>query len=232
MANRLPPSDEPHPVSTQTPSAREVFTDVYLRKAWIHPTTDRELYSVPGSNPEFGAPYALAVRRFALKNQVRTLVDLGCGDFRVGQLIAQHPFKYIGVDVVDMVIDYNNKHYASENIEFIRKDISLDVLPEGDLCLVREVFQHLSNVQILAALEQMRAYKWCLVTNRHSGLENPSTPNVDRVQGAEGRTALASALLSDRPPFNRPSVELLFDIPAPTRALPESTIKTYLITHP
>jgi SAM-dependent methyltransferase len=208
-----------------------VFTDVYLRKAWIHPTTDRDLYSGPGSNPEFAAPYAEAVRRFAEDKGVKTIVDLGCGDFRVGRRIARPPFRYVGVDVVDVVVDYNTKHYAAENIEFLRRDICLDPLPGGDLCLVREVFQHLCNDQILAALKQMRAYRWCLVTDRHSGLEDPSNPNVDHPQGAEGRTSLASALRFDRAPFNRPSVELLFDVPAPTRALPGSTIRTYLISH-
>jgi SAM-dependent methyltransferase len=230
-AARRPSTANDFTAISTTLTAREVFTDVYLRKAWIHPTTDRELYSGPGSNPEFGAPYAEAVRRFALEKQVRTIVDLGCGDFRVGQLIAQPPFRYVGVDVVDVVVDYNNQHYASTDVAFVRKDISADALPPGDLCLVREVFQHLSNAQISAALDRMRTFRWCLVTNRESGLENPAALNVDRPQGAEGRASLASALRFNSPPFNRPSVELLFDLPAPTRALPQSTIKTYLITH-
>jgi SAM-dependent methyltransferase len=202
-----------------------------MRKAWLHPTADRELYSGPGSNPEFAEPYAEAVRRFAQAKGGGTIVDLGCGDFRVGGLIARPPFRYVGVDVVDMVVDYNNRHYASENIEFVRRDISLDPLPEGDICLVREVFQHLSNHQISAALQQMRRFKWRLVTNRHSGVEDPSHPNIDRPQGAEGRAGLASALRFDCAPFNEACVELLFDVPAPTRTLPLSTIKTYLITH-
>lgn len=211
--------------------ARDVFADVYRRKAWFSATADRDLYSGPGSNPEFGKPYAEAVRGFAVKHTIKTIVDLGCGDFRVGELIAGPPFKYVGVDVVDAVVDYNNARYGSADIAFVRKDIALDDLPDGDLCLVREVFQHLSNAQIASALDRMRKFKWCLVTDRQSSLADALSPNIDRPQGAESRTALGSALRYDLAPFNKPDVRLWLDIPASTPALPESSIKTFLITN-
>ena len=210
-------------------SARDVFSDVYRRKAWFSPTADRELYSGPGSNAEFAMPYAEAVRRFAEEQGVKTIVDLGCGDFRVGQFLAAPPFHYVGVDVVDAVVDHNLRQYQKDGVRFVRRDIGTDELPDGDLCTVREVFQHLSNHQIAAALKQMRKYRWCLISDREPGPAAAENPNVDRPQGAESRTDLLSALRYDRPPFDQQHVELFLEVPAGTRMLPESTIKTFLI---
>jgi SAM-dependent methyltransferase len=210
--------------------ARAVFTDIYRRRAWVSPTADRDLYSGPGSDEAFARPYADMVRRFAAEHGVKTIVDLGCGDFRVGQLIAGPPFDYVGVDVVDDVIDYSRRHYQRDGVRFLRRDIARDELPDGDLCLVREVFQHLSNRQIAAALARMGKYRLRLVSDREPSAAAALTPNLDRPQGAESRTDLVSALRFDRSPFNQPNVELVLEIPAPTRMLPDSTIKTFLIT--
>ena len=220
-------TDDPNPAH----DARSVFTDIYLRRAWIHPTADRELYSGPGSNAQFAIPYAEAVKAFVAHHDIRTVVDLGCGDFRVGQHIADLGLRYVGVDVVDPVVAYNTKHYASDRVTFLRLDMSRDELPDGELCLVREVFQHLSNAQIRATLNQMSKYRWCLVTDRQSRISDDLTPNLDREQGEAARADLRSALRYDLPPFDQPDVAFFLDVPAPTRTLPESAIKTVLIRH-
>ncbi len=67
-------------------SARDVFTRVYAEKMWGVGQDD--FYSGPGSNAEAAGPYAAFVADFIGEHNIRRVVDLGCGDFRVGRMIA------------------------------------------------------------------------------------------------------------------------------------------------
>ncbi|MDE3114819.1 MAG: methyltransferase domain-containing protein [Pseudomonadota bacterium] len=143
------------------------------------------------------------------------MVDLGCGDFRVGRLIAPHVERYAGVDVVPELIDHNAKQCAMPNVAFHCLDITRDALPPGELCLVREVFQHLSNAQIRSALTGMRQYRYCIVTEAQSANLAGFRPNRDRPAGTSARSFFGSGIRLDLPPFNMDGVEVLFEIPWP-----------------
>jgi hypothetical protein len=78
-------------------SVQDVFTKVYSEGMWGgDPGT---FFSGPGSNEEAAKPYADFVLRFMTERNLKSVVDLGCGDFRVGRLIAASGVSYIGVDV-------------------------------------------------------------------------------------------------------------------------------------
>ena len=219
---------------------QEAFTRIYLQDRWDDgqkASLNARFYSGPGSAEEFGRPYAACISDFIAKNSIRSVVDLGCGDFRVGALIASPAISsYVGVDVVEPLIAENQRRYGNERISFQCLDIIADELPRADLCLVRQVFQHLSNKQIVQILDKLKAYRWVIVTEDQPGPVGSFVPNVDKVHGTGSRIVNKSGIVFTAPPFNLGNVEVLLDIPAPeiTRRdfAPEARLVSFLISSP
>jgi len=194
-------------------SARDVFTKVYLEKMWGE--GPEAFYSGPGSNEEASAPYADFVIRFIADHHIRSVVDLGCGDFRVGRMIAASGINFTGVDVVQPLIDENNRRFANETTRFQCLDIATDNLPDGDLCLIREVFQHISNAQIAAVLAKLTKYKYVVFTDVQPEDTSGYAINGDKVHGASSRILHKSCLQLEKPPFNVTAVRLVFETTTP-----------------
>jgi SAM-dependent methyltransferase len=112
-----------------------------------------EFFSGQGSLDKFAAPYVEWLTGFIAECGIKTIVDLGCGDFRIGQQICSAiSVKYVGVDIVLDLIAFNQSRYGNATVSFKCVDIIEDELPDGDLCLIRQVLQHLSNAQISRVL--------------------------------------------------------------------------------
>ena len=194
-------------------SAKEVFTRVYAANMWG--TGKDDFYSGPGSNAEAAKPYAEFVTGLIAKHNIRSVVDLGCGDYRVGRLITSCGVTYTGVDVVQPLVDENNRRYGNDHVSFQCLDIASDELPDGELCLIREVFQHLSNAQISAALAKLSKYDYVLITDvQPENIDNYKI-NKDKVHGASSRPVHRSVLRLDAPPFNVKGVQLVFEMHLP-----------------
>ena len=61
-------------------SVEQTFKTVYERNFWGG--VAGEFYSGTGSDPEVAAPYCQVVREFIRERNVKSVVDVGCGDFR------------------------------------------------------------------------------------------------------------------------------------------------------
>jgi SAM-dependent methyltransferase len=146
------------------------------------------------------------------------LVDLGCGDFRVGGALLERlpDLNYLGCDIVPELIAHNAAKYASELVCFKTLDAVCDPLPEGDVCLVRQVFQHLSNADIRAVLASMR-YPAVYVTEAQP-MRKRGSVNPDKVVGPSVRfdwqTGQGRGVELDQEPYNLPSQEVFrFAVP-------------------
>lgn len=204
-------------------SPAETFTDVYRRNGWGGEAGT--FYSGKGSDDALAEPYSAAVSAFIVSSGARSVVDLGCGDARVGIRLLRTGAQYTGVDVVAGLIDQNNTNYAASDTRFICLDIIEDELPEGDICLIRQVFQHLSNEQILRVLSKCRRYKWLIVTEEHPA--RLLAANVDKPHGPDTRMGEGSGVYLDLPPFNQ-VVSPLCKVPLPHRY---GALHTVLIEH-
>jgi len=211
-----------------------VFTEIYAQNLWgerkPHADAEYPFYSGPGSEEVAAHPYADCVNKFIDSHGVRAVVDLGCGDFRVGSRIARPSLSYIGVDIVEPLIQANQTRFANDHIQFRCLDIIADQLPQGDLCLVREVLQHLSNAQIAAIVAKLKAFKWVIVTECQPGPLGSFKPNRDKPHGIENRALWNSGVVLSAPPFNLPDVTLLLDVPAVQAEKPDiHRICTFLV---
>jgi len=205
----------------------EIFREVYANNTWGGPRG--ELCSGSGAAEEYAIPYAEAIGRFVEKHGIRSIVDLGCGDFSVGRLIASKRVRYIGVDVVDEVVRRNRDRHGAEGVEFVRLDITKDELPAGDLCLVRQVLQHLSNAEILSVIERTRGYEFVVVTEHLPPVKGASRPNLDKPHGADTRLLEGSGVFLEEEPFGQRIVETLLEVPFREPLRPGERILTFRI---
>src|SRR5262249_41309949 len=104
----------------------------------------------------------------------------------------------------------------------------------ADLCLVRQVLQHLSNHQIGAVLRKLQQYPLVMITEHYPAPDAAAiVPNKDKAAGADTRITDGSAVFLDRPPFNLAIVQLLVDVETPHwLASPGERLKTFLCERP
>jgi SAM-dependent methyltransferase len=192
-------------------SVSEAFSAIYRSQAWGS-IEDRPFCSGDGSiREEAVGPYCAMIRDFIAANNIRRVVDLGCGDFAVGSRFVDPAVDYVGIDVVPDLIRYNQEHFAVPGVEFRCMNIIEDELPPGDLCLVRQVLQHLSNAQIQQTLKSLRRYRYVIATEHvyaGAGLRH----NRDKPQGPGTRIPRRSGVFLESSPFNCPA-KLVLEVP-------------------
>jgi len=204
----------------------DIFAEVYEKHLW---GGGEGPYSGDGSRGPVAEAYIRTVREFIAEHRVGSVVDLGCGDFYVGQRLLSPGLTYAGVDVVPALIEHNQQRYGTDAVNFRRLDICRDDLPDGDLCLVRQVFQHLSNSQIAAALPRLRKYRHVLVTEHYPAPGAFTLPNADKPAGPDTRVVNGSAVVLDAVPFDV-KVRLLLDLEVPGYLVrPGERIRTFLV---
>src|SRR5215471_6937937 len=137
---------------------QDVFEAIYREDSWTNG-------SGPGSLPKHTIEYRSFLSKFLIENDIRTMTDLGCGDWQSTRLMDLSGVRYIGLDVVPSLIARNTETFGAPNIEF-RHFRSLEELPGGDLCVCKEVLQHLPNTAVQAHLDAIsRRYRYGLLTN-------------------------------------------------------------------
>lgn len=159
-------------------SATEVFSDVYERDLWNGG-------SGPGSAPENTVEYRRFLQAFldAFDYPVK-VVDLGCGDWRIGELMDWSGVDYVGVDVVPEVVEANRRRDTPDNVSFVCLDALVDDLPEGDVLIVKDVLQHWSNADVLRLLDAAQErFTFTVVTNDVSSKSHPAKVNSDIALG-------------------------------------------------
>ena len=179
---------------------KAVMNQVYDLKLWGGKAFD--FYSGTGShNPKIINPYINTVTAFLESfSTPLVLCDLGCGDFNVGKHLAKSAKKYIGIDIVENLIDRNKKLYKANNLEFYCLDIAKDELPAGDCAILRQVLQHLSNTEIQHIIKKLYAYKYVVLTE-HLPIVN-FIPNKDIISGQGIRLKQNSGVNLLETPFN------------------------------
>jgi SAM-dependent methyltransferase len=176
----------------------EIFSDIYLQNKWGR--GDGEFFSGTGSLPNMTDGYTAFVNKFVKDNGVTSIVDLGCGDFQVGQKIATEGHKYIGCDVVPELVEYNSRKFGNENVSFRLCNIVDDPLPNADLCLIRQVLQHLSNSDIKAVISKLNQYRFILITDAQ--MWGVPSENIDIETFSGTRNDFGHGLFLESPPFD------------------------------
>jgi len=161
-----------------------------------------KFYSGDGSHkPELVNPYIKVVTSFltSFENPL-TVCDLGCGDFNIGKELVKFTKQYIAVDIVDELIAHNKSTFKANNLEFQCLDIVMDELPFGGCVILRQVLQHISNIEVQRVVNKLTNFKYIILTE-HLPVGD-FRPNKDIISGQGIRLKKQSGLNLLVPPFN------------------------------
>lgn len=198
-----------------TLSVAETFRNIYRTKAWGD--NGERFCSGAGSRGPASERYCAFVIKFIRDHRVRSVVDLGCGDFAVGrQIVEASGVLYTGIDVVPELIEHHKSTGHDPRVSFQCADITKDLLPSADLCLVRQVLQHLSNEEIAEVLDNLGNFPKILISEDVP--VRPKSFNRDKPHGPDVRAYYGSGVYIDQPPFAR-SVAETWGIPLSSKSV-------------
>jgi trans-aconitate methyltransferase len=153
-------------------SNKEVFSKIYKEDLWHGG-------SGAGSKLENVKEYVDILQKYIDKPEVKTVLDLGCGDWQFSKFLDLSSVSYLGVDVVESVIESNNTSYSASNIKFISRDITTYEVPKADLIICKDVLQHLCNKDVVSILEKINTFSnFSLITNDFNP-DNTNNKDID-----------------------------------------------------
>ena len=177
----------------------QIFGKIYKNKLW-NKKSNLIFDSGTGSHEEYIVDkYVDVINKFLLENKV-SVVDIGCGDFNIASKFYFNCKKYFGVDVVEDLINYLNKNYSDENLHFINADATIEKLPQAECIIIKEVLQHLTNKDIKLLLENIKGFKYVIITESYPF--ELDEINKDKIKGPLSRSYNFSAVEIDKPPFD------------------------------
>jgi len=178
---------------------RTVFTDIYRERAWGR----GESISGPGSDAEQTRAIRGALPALLARLEVRTLLDLPCGDFHWMSRVPLEGVRYLGADIVAPLIRDNARRHGREGREFLRLDLLRDDLPRADLVLCRDCLVHLGFADVARALDNLARSGASYLLTTHF----PGTERNEEIETGDWR------------PLNLEAAP--FHFPPPLEALPE-----------
>lgn len=201
-------------------SNEECFTNIYKNHRWGS-EVGQDFYSGSGSHTKtIIYPYIDTLTRLIVNNELHHIVEIGCGDFFVMGKVLENlrvkdfDYEYRGMDVVADLVVRNQKMFGCHNVNFSCVDASSSEseLPAGDICIIRQVLQHLSNADILCILDKVKKYRYLLVTE-HIYEGEGIQYNLDKGTGANIRLNKCSGVYLEQPPYDRKNIVHLLRIP-------------------
>lgn len=135
---------------------KELYAKLYAKNAWGYENQPYRLTSGKGSTKDNASVFNMLLGSYLDANDFKTVLDVGCGVWEYENSV-YNKVKYIGIDCVDEVIEHNKSLYENGSIDrtFVCDDVlNYQVDVRADLCILRNVLQHLSNTSIKKILEK------------------------------------------------------------------------------
>jgi SAM-dependent methyltransferase len=142
---------------------RDIFTRIYLENIWKEPHSTA---SGPGSTLECSEEYLIFLYNYIRQNNIKSVLDLGCGDFNLMQHFNFNNINYHGIDIVEHVIQNNIKEYQNNLITFECSSI-IDYIPNKkyDLIICKDVLQHLPVCDVKSILNNIKQTKFLIIND-------------------------------------------------------------------
>jgi SAM-dependent methyltransferase len=133
-------------------SMEEIFTRIYHTNKW----GESESVSGKGSSLKQTRKIREAIPELLGEFQIRSMLDLPCGDFHWMKEVDLSGIDYTGADIVSEMIDQNNALYGNGQRQFVVLDLTRDELPKVDLLLCRDCWVHLNYRDLAKANANIR----------------------------------------------------------------------------
>jgi SAM-dependent methyltransferase len=108
------------------------------------------------------------LQRLFNETKFATVVDYGCGNWELMKvLVVPSHIQYLGIDIVESVVEKNIRLYQKDNIHFLEIDRQEDATHiKGDILIIKDVVMHWPNAEIRQFLEKMLPrYQMAIITN-------------------------------------------------------------------
>ena len=170
------------------------FTNIYDKELW-----GKEKGSGAGSRPKFNKEYILFLENFLRDNDIKSVIDFGCGDWQFSRYIDWSDVDYLGLDIVDSVIENNKKQFSQYS--FVSDTDVFKYLEGREFIIIKDVIMHWPNEEILSFLDKLVTYDIKILLVNVFG--QPKNRKLKRVGGF-------SRLDYDKFPLNKYNSELIF----------------------
>ncbi|MEX2490078.1 MAG: class I SAM-dependent methyltransferase, partial [Pseudomonadales bacterium] len=144
-------------------STEEVFTYIHESNKW----GDTQSRSGKGSNLDKTERIRSELPQLLEEIQVRSLLDIPCGDYFWMKEVTLPVESYIGADIVAELIEENVRNYSNDQRSFQKLNLLEDPLPQVDAIFCRDCLVHFSYADIARAIDNVKASgaTWLLTTN-------------------------------------------------------------------
>jgi len=154
------------------------FEKIYELGVWIH-SKDQVAASGVGSELEATVGLRSSLTGLLSDLKVQTLVDVGCGDWTWMSKV-ELPCTYLGLDIVENVVERNRAAYSKPGIDFHRLDAVAEPIPDCNAVLCREVIFHLSFTDGLSLIKNIKRHaEWLIITTDTTIWFNSDIPSGD-----------------------------------------------------
>lgn len=127
---------------------------------------------------------------------IRTFMDAPCGDLHWMKETALNVEQYIGVDIVEHLVEKNRKEFGKAGTSFLCLDLAANELPQADIIFCRDCLVHLTYDEIRKVIANFKkSNSTYLLTTTFTDRQN----NIDLVLENIWRP-----LNLEMPPFNFP----------------------------
>lgn len=153
-------------------SMERIFSHIYENNVWgDNGLEEYRGSSGPGSSKEYNLEYVKFVNEFIEEKNIKKVIDVGCGDWRIGEILfSDKEIDYTGYDVYNELINYLNSKHGSERKRFIKLDASSEKekIKSADLLLCKDVLQHWDNASVVDFVNwaiDSKKFKYVMITN-------------------------------------------------------------------
>ena len=144
---------EPPSKALSDEARRATFNRFYDDNFWGDATSR----SGPGSRVEATVAIRAGLTQLLPALSIKSMLDAACGDFWWMKEVPMEGIDYLGWDISEGAIQFDNDHYASDSRQFVLADILNDDLPQVDLVFARDVLVHMSTDNVKKALRRIKA---------------------------------------------------------------------------
>lgn len=129
-----------------------VFTQIMHANLW----GSAESLSGPAATLKATRTIRENLPRIAAEYDVRSVLDVPCGDFNWMRHVDWTVERYVGADIVDSVVRSNRIRFGRAEREFRSMNLVTDVPEAFDLVLIRDLFVHLPFDAIFRAIANVK----------------------------------------------------------------------------
>tara|TARA_Y100000389_G_scaffold200737_1_gene241822 strand:- start:45 stop:761 length:717 start_codon:yes stop_codon:yes gene_type:complete len=141
-----------------------VFTSIYKSNHWVQKDDNltKESLSISGHGSNLNTKQYFNLEKNFTKliddYKIESILDMPCGDFLwLHEIIKEKNIDYLGIDIVEDLIDSNKTRYKKKNFNFISSDIlNFETDKKFDLIVIRDLFIHIKNSDISRIIQNIK----------------------------------------------------------------------------